>query len=355
MPESLLDALNTAFDGSSDDSSQELEAGAEDELETGDPASEGAETDAAGDDAVDDASAGADEEGTLPEGEQKPEAKKEPTAEEKAAADAAAAAAKPKDPVNDPLPNALKKETKERMESLITTVKTVTADRDRVMAEQKEFMSHIEATGATPQQYSQSLQIMGMLNSGEPVKVKQAISVLQQIIAANARVVGEPIPGVDMLSGHADLQEAVADGSISQKHAEELAAARERNNHQQTQSAQQQQATQQQQQWEREVAAGKQALTELGNRLMADPEFAAKRAILVPALQATFAKSNPATWAATFEAAYKNLKLPAPVRQKTVVPANQPLRGKAGAGGVVKSPGSMLEALNQGLGFSAGT
>jgi hypothetical protein len=351
MADSLLDALNTALDGSSDDSSQELEAGAEEELETGDSASEDAEIDAAGDETGDDAPAGADEEGALPEGEQKPEAKKEPTPEEKAAA----AAAKPKDPVNDPLPNALKKETKERMESLIGTVKAVTGERDKVVAEQKEFMSHIEATGATPEQYSQSLQIMGMLNSGEPVKVKQAIAALQQIIQANARVVGEPIAGVDMLSGHADLQEGVADGSISQQHAEELAAARERNKHQQTQGAHQQQTQQREQQWRQEVQQGKNELTALGQRLSADPQFAAKRAILVPALQATFAKSHPSTWAASFEAAYNNLKLAAPARPKTVVPTNQPLRAKAGAGGAVKQPGSMREALDMGLGFNTGT
>ena len=353
--ETLLDVINASLDGdAAPDTDEELEVaddgvdeGADDTNDEGGEADESAEADEG------DESADADAEGDEPAAGAKPAAKVQ-TPEEIAAA--AAAQPKVKDPVNDPIPNALKAETKERMVSLISTVKAVTGERDKAVAEQREFMSHIEATGSTPEQYSQSLQVLGMLNSGEPTKVKQAIAYLQQVIASNAAVVGEPIEGVSMLANHPDLVEGVEGGHISQQHAEELAAARERNKFQQTQGAQRQQSQQATQQWQNDLTAGKQSLNTLDAELRRDPQYAEKRAVLVPALQPMFAKTHPSLWAASFKAAWDKLKLPAArvavPGQRTNVPANQPMRAKAGAGGgnPVKKPGSMFDALNSALG-----
>lgn len=260
-----------------------------------------------------------------------------------------------KDPVNDPIPNALKKETKERIQSLIATVKTLSADKEKevaqLRADRDDILGMITETKATPEQYGQALSYLQMVNSGDPAQQQQALAFMQQEVVSLSKILGVVVPGVDLLAGHPDLKQGVADGEISAKHAEELAAAREQAkvrtataNH----SREQQQTTAQS---EKERQDGYTALNVLGRELATKDGalFTRKKDLLVTVLQESMQNSHPSKWAKIFKAAYDKLNLPAPVKKRTVVPANQPLRGKNPSGGAQREAGSMLDAVNAAL------
>jgi hypothetical protein len=276
-----------------------------------------------------------------------------PAAKDKPAAPAADAAglkpAKVVDPINDPIDERLKPATKERITSLVTTAKALTTERDQYKGQFEELNGYIAQTGASPEQYATALDYLRMVNSPNIADREQCLAFMQQEIKALAVSLGKPVPGVDLLSDHADLQQQVAGGGISQQHAEEIAAARAQRGQAQQfgqrQQAQQQQTAAQQQ----AVQAGTQQLNALGAELQAaDPAgFAAKKAILVEALKPVFAQIPPSAWASTFRAAYTKLALPAAPRPvpKPAVPAAQPLRASNPAGGTAAKPTSMHEAL----------
>jgi hypothetical protein len=260
-------------------------------------------------------------------------------------------APKTKDPVNDPIPNELKKETRERIQTLVATVKSTVGERDKAVAQNREILGYIEETKATPQQYGDALNYLKMVNSGDPTQMEQALTVMQREVEALAKMLGKPVPGVDMLTGHADLQQEVTDGRISQERAEELAAARHRQSIQTHQVQQRQQAQQSTAASDAAIAQGRAELNAVGVELSSDPNFAAKNAVLVAALKPVIGRAHPSDWATIYKTAYAELKLPTAPRgvPRTQVPANQPMRAKTPAGGAAKAPASLLEAIDFGI------
>jgi hypothetical protein len=276
----------------------------------------------------------------------------------KAPDDKGAAGAKPDatgsgkapDPLNDPLPNALKRETKERIQTLVGMVKDTTSKLERVTAEHGEMMGYIRETQATPEQYGQALTYLKLVNGSREDK-EQALEIMQAEVAALARMIGKPVPGVNILEGHDDLIADVASQRMSMERAAELAAMRERNRFE----GQQQQATRQQQAETQAMAAARQnarvQLNALEQSLMADPAYKQKRPILVAQMKPIFARLHPSQWAPAFKQAYDALPAPAVARPTTPlnVPKNTPLRGANPAGSAVQQPKTMLEAIEQGL------
>lgn len=264
-----------------------------------------------------------------------------------------------KDPINDPIPALMKKDTRERIQTLVSTVKAVSGERDQAVSERDELVSHILETKSTPEQYGEALSVLKMLNSGVPAQVEKAIGFLQQIVSVNARAIGKPVAGVDMLEGYDDLKQEVADGAISQQRAEEVAASRERAKHQTATEQHRQQTEQHQAATTAATNEGKRQLNELGARLSStDRQFEAKHAIIVGALRDAIAVAHPSRWASMYENAYNRLKLPStpppPVPSgRAATPIHQPLRAKTPAGGQQKTPGSLLEAISMGVDSAA--
>ena len=95
-------------------------------------------------------------------------------------------------------------------------------------------------------------------------------------------------------------------------------------------------------------------MTALGKRLVLDPQYAAKKAVLVPAMQDIMRATHPSQWVATFEAAYNKLVLPVGTVEDDPTPKPkepiEPLRPKNPAGEGKKEPTTMLEAVSQSLG-----
>ena len=269
-----------------------------------------------------------------------------PKSEQEAKTEAKPPEAKKSDPLNDPIPKELKAETQERIRSLIDTAKTATQDLNYMVA-------GVQATGASPEQYAETLSWLALFNSNDPAQQAQALELVENVAERLATLLGKERSVGDPLNAHADLKDAVARGQITAQYAKEIARTR---NGQQfrtelTTNAQREQQTQQEQQ--QAVQTARNELSALEQRLQAsDPHYEAKKAILVPALRDVINALPPAQWASKFESAYRNLpytpSTPAPARP--AVPANQPLRaGKSPSGSTTKAPSSGFDAITQAL------
>jgi hypothetical protein len=273
--------------------------------------------------------------------EEKPEGEKPAKVEPKKA-----------DPVNDPIPKDLKKDTQERIRTLIDTTKTVTAERDEIKQNFDYMVNGIQATGTTPAQYGETLSWLALFNSNNPEQQVKALELVESVADRLATLLGRERTVGDPLAAHADLKDAVTKGQITAQYAKEIARTR---NGQQFRTELTTNATreqQQQAQMQQEEAQGRAALTELEKTLMAsDPNYLAKKAVLVPALRPLMASIPWGQRKDKFLEAYKNMQLPAAAAKPKGVPVNQPLRaGKQPAGGQTKAPGSMLEAISGALG-----
>lgn len=319
---------------------------------------------AAGDEPVADEAAG-----DAPEGDEPAETPEQKTAREAAEAEALAnetpeqkttreaaeaAAKKPSDPVNDPIPATVAPRTKERITSLIGTVKELQPFKERY----EEVMGHITSTGANAEEFATMLSYMRLIHSDNIEDRRTAFNMLSAELKGLAALVGEVIPGDDPLEGHPDLQNAVTAQSMSKEHATELAQARSRAKAAtaagETTAAQQRTA----QEFETARVAGVKDLNDLeGEMRKTDPQYEAKKAIILPALRPVFAQIHPSRWKATWIEAYKSVKVAAPRAPATTPanggtkPGNQPLRPnkQPAGGGAVSQPKSMLEAISASL------
>lgn len=336
-------------------SGEEGQSGAGDESASGEDAA-GDAGDATG--GTDDGTADGEEgSGSAPGAEGAAAGKKDGAAADGSKPGAAGAdkQAKKPDPLNDPIPNATKGATRERIQSLITSVKSVTGERDTIKAQRDELMSFIQETGATPEQYTETLGVLKLLNSGEPADLEQAFKYVQDLSASLATRLGKPIAGRNMLEGHDDLAAEVAEGQISQERAEEIAAARNQRKMVTDQSTQRTAQQQQQQQQAQAVATARASLNTWGADMQAkDPQFAAKWQILQGALTEMATTFPPDKWLGIVQRAYAKVQLGQIAAARSnggVKPGvGQPLRAKTPAGGAVSSPKDLMAAINMGLG-----
>lgn len=255
------------------------------------------------------------------------------------------------DPVNDPIPAGLKKEAQERFKSLIDTVKTTTAERDQIKQDFDYLIKGVEATGTTPQQYGETLSWLSLFNSRDPAQQEKALELVESVAERLAMLLGKERTVGDPLSAHSDLKDAVAKGQITAQYAKEIARTRNGQQFRTELTTSASKAEQERQAAATELATARADLTALEQTLMSsDPQYAAKKAILVPALKPVFASIPPSQWKQKFTEAYRNIQVNAPAAKPKGAPTNQPLRaGKQPAGGQTKAPGSMLEAVSGAL------
>lgn len=275
-----------------------------------------------------------------------PDGKPLPVADKKAA-----------DPVNDPIPDEVKGRTRERMQSLIATVK----EKDEHIAIQNQLVDAISATGATEAEFGAMLGYMKWIHSDKPEDLRQARDLLMAELEGLSLKLGEAAPGIDFLAKFPDLQEKVNNGQITTEDAKEIALHRQRTSVETTRRTMQQ--TQEQTAAAATAArnAGIAELNELGKTLNeTDPDFATKHEILKPILS-SLGQLPPAKWKAAFTSAYKAITpqqvarfqatgnaAPAAGAKLGQKPAgNQPLRGnKVPTGGQDRQATSLLDAVN---------
>ena len=348
LSDTLLDTSTDTGDG--EDSSEALgDAGSDDEGAEGDAAGEGEESDEAA------AAAGRERnpDGTFKKPETKPEGEQKPTDGKKPDDK------KAPDHVNDPIPKDLNPKTQERIRSLVTTAKEVTAERDQIKQDFDYMVQGVQATGATPQQYGETLSWLQLFNSDKPEDKEKALELVETVADRLATLLGKERTVGNPLEQHEDLRNAVAQGQITQKYALEMARVRNRDGFQRQLSQSASQEQQQQRQFEQEQTQARNELNTLEATLKAtDPQYAAKKDMLVPILRPIFATLPPSAWKAKFEEAYRAIKLAGPVgNAKPKVPDNQPLRAHksgVGSGGGKTAPSSGLDVINSALAEMSG-
>lgn len=319
----------------------------EDDLEE-DPEDEGGDGTPASDEPAD----GEGDDGT-------PEADKEdlPGADEPAAKDGDTPAdtdgepAQP-DHVNDPIPKGLAEKTQERIRSLADRVKVAETGVTERTGDLDEMIGMVQATGTSGEQYGQMLTFMKLFNSDDVEEQRQAFLVMQAELGAMAVRLGEPVPGVDLLAEHADLQQELTNGTLTEARANEIAVSRGREKAAATRKVTTDADAAAQGDIEQAIVDAKADLAVFENAHKTDPQWMAKKAILVPALRATMRIIHPSQWRATFEESYNKLVLPKVAASTPKPKTPTPLRPKSPAGEGSKQPSTMAEAIELSLGGS---
>lgn len=265
-------------------------------------------------------------------------------------------AKKEPDPVNDPIPAGLKKETSDRIRTLIDRTKDAEGRADKATQDFNYLVQGVQSTGASPEQYGETLSWLSLFNSGDPTKQAQALDIIEGVADRLATMLGKERTIVDPLAAHADLKTAVQAGQITKQFATETARLRNQGVFRQQMSTAltaQQQAEQAALQ-EKETA--RVALNQLEVRLQAsDPQYEAKRDSVMASLKAAFKRLPPSQWVDAFNDIYATARVIAAPQSRRSVPTHQPLRaGKnpagAGAGATMTTaPKSALDAMNAAL------
>lgn len=270
-------------------------------------------------------------------------------AEEKAAAEAKAAEpAKPEDELA--MPDGLSQKAQERFTTLVNRVKEREAQFMQANEQLGQFREMIQSTGATPQEFSQAIDYMRLINKGD---FESALRMIDDQRRQISLALGKPLPGADPLSDFPDLRQRVESYQMDEQTAIELA--RTRMYQQQAQQAQQTQYQSQQQEQQtlqtRQQAIGQ--IDAMGKQWAStDPDFAAKEDIILKQLPEIAKNFPPQMWPQQVRILYNTISaMPMQPVQRTHQPA--PLRPTGQSGGA-RQPGSMLEAMEIGLGYSNG-
>lgn len=262
------------------------------------------------------------------------------------------------DPVNDPIPKDLKQETRDRVQALIDTTKEATAKYEKAQQDFNYLIGGVQATGATPEQYGETLSWLQLFNSGDPAQQLKALDLVESVAERLATLLGKDRQVGDPLGQHADLKAAVASKQITPEYAKEIARTRNAQGFRTEIATSAQQRQQQQDTVERTTQQARTDLTTLEENLRAvdGKEYDAIKALIVPVLKPLMTAINPAQWKQKFTEAYTAEKArraadrAASANTGTSRPKNQPLRGgKNPAGGQARAPASAGEAMNAAL------
>jgi len=253
------------------------------------------------------------------------------------------------DPINDPIPENAKPATRERITTLVETVKAKDAEVAAVRDDFEMVMAPIRESGATPDQFRESMTLLKLLNSQNLSDQQQALKYLQSVGAELAQRLGVVPPGADPLQGFEDLQLEVGKNPSLRKWAEEVANSRRLRDATQRHQEVQTQRSQQTQAQQREAQAGQAQVRAVEATLEAtDPNYKAKVAALRSdaGFVARLKSMPPSQWAGAFAEGYRNVKIAAPAAKPAAAASPAPLRAKQPAGQTTRPAASSLEAVS---------
>lgn len=236
------------------------------------------------------------------------------------------------------------KERDAQLASLTTTAKELATARDAILDVMKDAR-------CGQNDLAGYLEFHSMLTSGDPRQLEEAVRIVENQRAALYKALGrEPEGGgVDLLAEHADLKADVEESRITRERALEIVSARNAEAARQQQANQQrsQQQTVQQKQKVAEDALGSiEAWTKEISK--SDLDYKSKEDILLPQIEGIMKEYPPQLWLATFKRLYAGIVVQKPITQNS---GRNPLRPSGGKPGAAE-PGSMLEAISQGLGYA---
>lgn len=268
--------------------------------------------------------------------------------------------AKQPDAVADPIPKDAKPETQQRIRTLIDRTKEAETRAAEATQNFDYMVNGLQAVGATPEQYGETLSFLALFNSQDAKQQGQALEILEDMADKLSTFLGVERKSTDPLAAHLDLQQALQKREITPAFAKEVARQRNQGTFRTEINTAAQNSHQQQQAAQRELQTARKDLNDLEASLkQTDPLYARKKAQIVDTLKPLFKRLAPSQWKGAFEEAYRGVRVAAPHRQQ--VPANQPLRagknpagsGASASGGTGMASGGgpkdMMEAVNAAL------
>lgn len=278
-----------------------------------------------------------------------PDAKPEPTPEEKAVTDAKTA-----DDAEIKLLGIKSEKTAARFRELNSEARKVPELTKQIetfqpLAEQAErFNAIIADTKANADQIGIALHCLKQINSGDLVQRRAALKTLSEQAAGLAKELGEPIQGVDPVTGHADLNEQIENGVITREAALELARARAVNSQQERIRTSQTDQQQREQEFNTTLDTAVANLNAVGVRLKSsDSQYQAKLDTMQKSGTIEMMKENvhPSRWVESFQKAYSKIA----VEPARPAPGAMPLRPTgADSSAMKREPKNDLEAFEMG-------
>lgn len=252
-----------------------------------------------------------------------------------------------------------------RFHELHKHAKTVEAEVERYRTEnttlqqaRDTIVGVLEETHTTQEELSGYLNFNYMLKTGN---LEDALKLVEDYRTTILQKLGREAPGYDPIAEHKDLKQLIDDGDMTREAALEVVQARNikaQNDHQRQRHETTARSAQ-------EAAAVQESALkdiEAWNRKMAqsDREFPQKAAILEPKLKGLMSRYPPNLWPQVIQDAYDAIVItgtPAPARQGGTGGGNRPsgdgtLRPRSGGRPGAAAPGSLGEAISQGLGYS---
>lgn len=219
----------------------------------------------------------------------------------------------------------------------------------------QDLMDMVQATGATPDQFSMTLDYTTAINAamaGDDAAGERAWAMFMAEGASLAKALGKEFAGVhDPLTDHADLQADVEAGDLTRARALELAAVRQREATRTVAEANRNQAKTQTDAQTKLAAAEAHARTELnalGDELnAADPHFQSKLPQLVAFRDLVRKAHPPEQWAGELRKLYATI--PAPVAAAPKLPTPGPVRGNGLMPTLAPTTSDPNEAMWQGI------
>lgn len=257
----------------------------------------------------------------------------------------------------------------QRFREVIGTVKAHEATIARVSDENKQLsaardslFSAMDDAQMTKEDLGGYLEFHAMMTSQDPKQLESALKIVTDQRNAIMAALGRDGEGFDALDGFDDLRKAVEDETISRAHAVEVAASRRAKASAQKTAEQAQQRKQQEGEQQRaNAAAATKALDDIKGWVQelerSDLDYKAKEGMLLEAqgdqpskLKQVMKDYPPAQWLPTLKLLYQGIKV-----QRAAAPGKSttPLR-PSGVRPGGKSPTSMKEAIDQGLGYAKG-
>ena len=259
----------------------------------------------------------------------------------------------PPDLVNDPIPTNVTVPTQERMRGLVTMTKDLTSKLEAVTALHAEHMDIVRGTGVTVEGYGHALQIMKLFNSTDPAENEQALTALLGQVKYLTDKLGKPMPGIDPLTGHADLIGEVNANTLTRARAEEIALTRNRDKHATAVNEGTAARDRAEQEFNTALTTARAGMNAWGTAKQAsDPHYLAKKDQLLPIMKPVLQELHPSKWQAAWEKAYNALPNPAVAAIQPLRQVVQPLRPRAPAGGTAVPAASAEDAMAAALGSS---
>jgi hypothetical protein len=208
-------------------------------------------------------------------------------------------------------------------------IKQVFAERKALEQDITEFRDLVKSTGMSPQEFAQTLEFGRLMNSGDEKNLRVALEMVEGQRAMLYQKLGVEAPGVDLLTGHDDLKQAVDNMEITREKAVELAKYRKQQAEVTQRQQVQQQSQQDQQQFQQQVQQAAGSMEAYLETRKNEVDHPARMKVITehfknPAnLQQFVSTYRPEQWAATVKMMYDNIQVP-----RAAAPGPQPIRSR---------------------------